>query len=62
LRTAVLPAPDDGTPPGDAAATAAAEAGPWLRAALSAVLDDEHDLARIATLRLLLEDDVARLP
>jgi hypothetical protein len=43
-------------------AIAAEEAGRWLRAALSAVLDDEHDLTRVAGLRRSIEDDVTRLP
>jgi patatin-related protein len=36
--------------------------GPWLKAALGAVLADERDLARISELRQRLTDDVARLP
>jgi hypothetical protein len=43
-------------------ATAVAEAGRWLRSALSAVLADEQDLARVAGLRRWLHGAVARLP
>jgi hypothetical protein len=57
-----VPAADRASALGDATAIAAAEAGRWLRPALSAVLDDEHDLTRISRLRRSLADAVARLP
>jgi patatin-related protein len=62
LRSSVGAA--DHLPPGDAdgTTTAAAAAGRWLREALSAVLQDEQDLKRIADLRRTLAADVARLP
>ncbi|HEX8496099.1 MAG TPA: DUF3376 domain-containing protein, partial [Actinomycetales bacterium] len=42
-------------------AQAAAEAGPWLRPALRAVLASEHDLRRVADLRAALALDVEAL-
>jgi hypothetical protein len=63
LRTAVVEArSEDDVLAGDPMAIAAEEAGRWLRAALSAVLDDEHDLTRVAGLRRSIEHDVTRLP
>lgn len=61
LRTSMgVVAPEESG--GDGTAHATIEAGRWLKQALAAVLDDEHDLSRVAPLRRSLADAVARLP